>query len=90
MITWMEAFLMDRKANGVARGTMVFYTQKLRGFEDFCEAQQVKQISQITPNILRQYLLNLEETNHNPGGRHAFYRVIRAFLLWYEKDKNLK
>ncbi len=84
--TWMEAFLMDRKANGVARGTMVFYSQKLRGFADYCDAQEVKQISQITPIFLRQYLLHLVETNHNPGGCHAFYRVIRAFLFWYENE----
>jgi len=84
--TWMEAFLMDRKANGVAKGTMVFYSQKLRAFADYCDAQEVKQISQITPNFLRQYFLHLEETHHNPGGRHAFFRVIRAFLLWYENE----
>lgn len=24
--TWMKAFLMDRKAKGVAKGTMMFYS----------------------------------------------------------------
>ena len=82
----MEAFLMDRKANGVASGTMVFYSQKLRGFANYCETQEVKQISQITPNFIRQFLLHLVESKHNPGGCHAFYRVIRAFLFWYENE----
>ena len=36
--TWIEAFLMDRKANGVAKGTKLFYSQKLRGFADYCES----------------------------------------------------
>lgn len=84
--TWMEAFLVDRKANGVAKGTLMFYSQKLQGFAIICEAQELKQISQITPNFLRQYFLHLVETNHNPGGMHAFYRVIRAFLLWCENE----
>ena len=33
--------------------------------------QVVTQIHQITPTILRQYLLYLEDTGHNEGGRHA-------------------
>jgi len=46
----------------------------------------VTQISQLTPTLLRQYLLYLEETGHNEGGRHAAYRTLRAFLYWYEDE----
>jgi site-specific recombinase XerD len=28
----------------------------------------------------------LEETNHNSGGIHAFYRTIKTFLRWYENE----
>lgn len=35
---------------------------------------------------MRQFLLYLEESGHNPGGRHAIYRAIRAFFLWYEDE----
>jgi site-specific recombinase XerD len=55
-------------------------------FSGYCEAQSVKKISQITSTSLRQYLLYLEETGHNPGGRHAAYRTIRTFLFWYEEE----
>jgi len=43
-------------------------------------------VSQITPTFLRQYLLYIEGTGHNPGGRHAAYRAIRTFLFWYEEE----
>jgi len=86
LLTWMEAFLIDRKASGVACGTMHFYQIKLKLFSGFCDAQAIKNINQITPTFLRQFLLYLEETGHNPGGRHAAYRVIRTFLYWYEKE----
>ncbi len=42
--TWMEAFLIDRKANGLAEGSLYFYRTKLQKFSDYCEAQAVKQI----------------------------------------------
>jgi integrase/recombinase XerD len=82
----MEAFLVDRKASGVAKGTLDFYCLKLRMFSNYCEAQVVKNISEITPTLIRQYLLYLEGTGHNPGGRHAAFRSLRVFLYWYEDE----
>jgi site-specific recombinase XerD len=85
LLTWMEAFLIDRKARGTATGTLRFYQVKLRLFAAYCEGQAVTQIGQITPGLLREYLLHLE-AGHNPGGRHAAYRAARAFLYWYESE----
>jgi site-specific recombinase XerD len=86
LFTWLEAFLVDRKAAGVADGTLRFYRQKIKLFSDYCDAQAVKQIYQITPSFLRQFMLTLEESGHNAGGRHAAFRTIRAFFLWYEDE----
>jgi len=86
LLSWVEAFLIDRKARGLASGTLRFYKQKIKLFCDFCDSQVISEIGQITPTLLRQYLLWLEETNHNDGGRHAAYRTIRAFLYWYEDE----
>jgi integrase/recombinase XerD len=86
LLNWVEAFLIDRKAAGVTDGTLRFYRQKIKLFSDYCDAQAVKQIGQINPPFLRQFLLYLEETGHNPGGRHAAFRTIRAFFLWYEDE----
>ena len=86
LLNWLEAFLIDRKASGVADGTLRFYRQKIKLFMDYCDAQAVKQIGQINPSFLRQYLLCLEECGHNAGGRHAAFRTISAFFLWYEDE----
>ena len=32
ILTWIEAFLVDRKARGCAKGTLVFYQQKIKSF----------------------------------------------------------
>jgi hypothetical protein len=45
LLTWLEAFLIDRKAEGVAEGTLRFYHQKIKLFADFCEVQAIKQIN---------------------------------------------
>lgn len=43
-------------------------------------------IPQISPDIIRQWLFSLEQTSHNPGGIHACYRTLRAFLNWFEEE----
>jgi integrase/recombinase XerD len=81
--TWLESFLIDRKVQNLSPGTLYFYRAKLRLFVLFCEARVITRIEQLTPAILREYLLWLEETGHNPGGINACYRAIKTFLIWY-------
>jgi integrase/recombinase XerD len=52
----------------------------------YCEAQAISCIPEITPGFLRQYLLTLQE-NHNPGGVHAAYRSLRALFRWVEFEE---
>ena len=84
--TWIGAFLMDRKAQNMAWGTLYFYKKKLEVFSKFCEAQEVKQITQIGPNLIRQYLFYLESKGHNAGGIHGYYRTLKTFLRWWENE----
>lgn len=81
--TWLEAFMVDRKVQNLSPGTLYFYRAKLRLFMKFCETQAIIQINQLTSMVLREYLLWLENTGHNPGGTNACYRAIKTFLLWY-------
>jgi integrase/recombinase XerD len=80
LLTWLEAFLIDRKAQGLASRTVEFYQLKLQNFSSYCETLAISYIDQIDPNTLRRFLLHLEDTGHNPGGIHAHYRALRAFL----------
>lgn len=86
LLTQMEGFLIDRKARGASPGTLRFYDAKLRLFAGYCESQAVTSLSQVTPALLRQYLIHLEGEGHNAGGRHAAFRTVRAFLNWYELE----
>ena len=88
--TWLHAFLIDRKAQGVSEGTIHFYEVKFKSFTRYCEEHCITNILQITQVVIREYLLWLEEVGHNPGGRHAHFRAIRSFLYWYENDAEPK
>lgn len=84
--TWVEAFLIDRKTQNLSRGTIHFYKSKLLLFTTFCDSVGIMQISQLTPLVVREYLLHLEQKGHNPGGIHAAYRTLRTFLYWWEQE----
>lgn len=86
LLTWVEAFLFDRKAQGFSKGTLYFYEKKLSLFAEFCEGQAIQYITQITAQTLREYLVWLEQSAHNPGGIHACYRAAKTFLYWWEDE----
>jgi chemotaxis regulatin CheY-phosphate phosphatase CheZ len=44
----INAFLIDRKSQNLAKSTIIFYREKLQYFIDFCIAQSIKTVSQIT------------------------------------------
>ena len=68
------------------KGTIYFYQKKLELFSKFCDTQQIDRISQITPNVIRSYLLWLNEQHHNPGGINACYRALKTFLRWWNAE----
>jgi integrase/recombinase XerD len=83
---WAEAFLVDRKAQNLSTGSLKFYQNKRKIFLNYCEAQLISDITEITPNFLRLFLLYLQEIGHNPGGIHSVYRSVKAFLRWIEGE----
>lgn len=82
---WATAFIRDRQAQNLAKGTISFYELKLKEFINFTDNQVINTVKEITANTIRDYLMWLKE-RHNAGGVHAFYRATKAFLIWYEKE----
>lgn len=86
IFAWAESFIIDRQAQNLARGTVRNYRQKLSHFLKYCDNQVITRIIDVTPDTIRRYLLYLEESGHNPGGVHGFYRVLKSFFLWFESE----
>ena len=83
---WMESFIIDRKIQNLASGTIYFYVAKLKLFLEFCNQQSILYIHQLTPSIIRDYLGYLADKGHNPGGIHGCFRTLRTFLYWWEDE----
>jgi site-specific recombinase XerD len=82
----INAFLIDRQSQNLAKSTIVFYREKLQYFTDFCKAHSIKTVSQITPNDLRMFFVSLQG-NHTPGGLLNIYAAVRSFLRWVESEE---
>lgn len=85
LIDWCEGFLLDRRAQQLADGTIQFYQKKLKKFLSWCHMQEVNDIEQVTPEVIRQFIVYLSKS-HNRGGVVAFIKALRAFFNWYESE----
>jgi integrase/recombinase XerD len=84
--TLAAAFLLDCKARNLAKHTQRFYRVNLQTFIDWLDAQAVKTVTELTPDILRAFFVAMTEAGHNAGGVHGFYRTVRVFLRWYVNE----
>ena len=86
LLIWIEAFLIDRKAQNFSSGTLYFYESKLNLFYQFCDSQLITKIGDITAVQIREYLFWLANKDHNPGGVNCCYRALKTFLYWWENE----
>jgi site-specific recombinase XerD len=86
---WIENFLTDRRAQGMSNNTLLYYSHKLNQFNQYAITQSATNISDIDANLLRRFLLWLESTNHNPGGRLTAFRAVHSFLYWVEEESGI-
>lgn len=84
--TWAEAFIMDRRVQGKSSHTIRYYTMELKKFLVYLDAQSIEKIADIAPDTLRSFMFYLTERGQSPGGVHAAYRAVKAFLFWYEDE----
>ena len=83
---WIGVFLHACHSRNLAVGTIEFYRKKLSCFVQFSSSLAILNISQITADHIRCFLIYLEERKHRPGGVHCYYRSVKTFLRWYEYE----
>ncbi|MHB0858827.1 MAG: tyrosine-type recombinase/integrase [Anaerolineae bacterium] len=82
----VQAFMLDRQARRLSRGTVGFYGDKLSPFARYLAEQGIFTMRDISAPVIRQYMLHLQR-KHNAGGAHAAFRAIRALLRWWELEE---
>jgi len=69
------------------RCSLIFYREKLDKFIHYCAQNSVENVTDVSPDLLRSYMLQMAEVRgNNKGNIHCFYRCVRAFLYWYENE----
>ena len=82
----LNSFQIRCRSQNLSSGTIRFYEIKLSKFVSFVKSIGISEVLDITPTTIREYLLFLQDSGHNGGGRHAHFRAIRTFLYWYENE----
>lgn len=80
-----NGFLVDAKSRGLSPNTIRGYTNELNALLTWLERQGVVALDELTADVLRKYLLSLQE-RRNAGGQFAGYRVIRSLTYWWERE----
>ena len=83
---WIGIYLHACRSRNLAGGTIEFYGKKLNAFVRFCLDLAITNIGQISADHIRHFLIFLEEEGHRPAGIHCYYRSIKTFLKWYERE----
>ena len=84
--TWIRIYLHACRSRNLAAGTIEFYAKKLDTFVRFCSEYAVTNVRHINADHIRQFLISLDEGGHRPAGTHCYYRSIKTFLKWYERE----
>ena len=83
----LEAFLLDGQARSLSPRTLKFYREQLNWFFQYTGTAGVDTLADITPHLIRSYLVHLCEQKWVPASQHAAARAIRAFLSFCVADE---
>lgn len=81
-------FDIDRRARNLTPKTLKWYSQSLAVFSDYARQEGISDTLDITPGILRRFVLHLQERGHNAGGVKNIFGAVKAFLKWYQDENN--
>lgn len=78
----IESFIRAKRSERKSQNTIKFYTEGLHSFTAWCDTKLLTKFDELTSDLIRDYLLQLQKT-HNDGGVHAYFRTLRVFVRWW-------
>ena len=82
----LREFVLDRQARNLTPKTLLWYSHSLDIWHAFARASQIQTTEELTPSIVRRFLLHLADAGHNAGGVANIFGALKAFLNWYETE----
>jgi site-specific recombinase XerD len=86
LLVQAEAFLIDRYSQNFTKGTLYFYKVKLKTFVLFCSSLKIYSLKEVDANLIRNFVMWLQEKGHNAGGIRDCFRAVKTFLYWWERE----
>jgi len=81
----IDEFLVDREARNLTPKTIAWYEAGATALHRYMAGEGVTETAQITPALLRRFILHLRE-HHNPGGVFGIFGAVKVFLRWYASE----
>lgn len=81
----VRAFLLDCEAARLSPNSIKFYRLKLVDFAQFADMRGCDAVASLTPTHIREFFIEYGKT-HSPGGIHAAWRAVRAFMRWLMRE----
>lgn len=75
-----QMFMLDAESRRLTNSTKRFYRQRLGRFFSWCLTQNVSQVDEVSPHLIRAYLVTLQDRGLADHTQHAAARAIRTFF----------
>lgn len=77
----VKDFLDDREFKNISPATMIRYKTQLGEIQDYFAKEEVVNVEEVTPSLLKQYLLHCQnERNNAPSTKNSKLRVLKTFF----------
>ena len=83
-----DQFLISRESR-CSKASIEIYKEKRKPIEEGFDRYGVRDVSQITPSVIRQMISDYRGS-HSDNGAWKFYTYIRTFLRWYWMENDLE
>jgi integrase/recombinase XerD len=82
----IKDFKEDREFKNLSPKTIETYMSSLNEFQEFCGKQEIVDVSDVTPNIIKNYLMYCQkERNNNVTTRNSKLHVLKIFFNYLEE-----
>ena len=82
----LDLFILDCQSRRFTEHTLRFYRGRLGLFLDWCNDNGVTTLDDLTPHIIRRYLVSLQERDLSSAYIHSHGRAIRTFCNYLVRD----
>lgn len=82
-----KIFLITKKSENVTARTLEIYEEVLKRFFEYIIAENVYVVTEVNPNHIRAFLVELQDKGLRGVTRHIYFRTLRTFFLFlYRND----